>query len=536
MFQKHSAVYLVLLAIAGGLVITSTQAFSAQRVELSREFVPAFPFATLSAENPSLLAAHVAPPLGLGPNNSLFLRRESGAGTPFQNLHYEQMFQNVPVWGERIIVSRDRLTNAIQRLGGAVLRGIAADIPNLKPEISSGAALEKAKNVIRLGSGPGVTTAPSNPVFSDERSRLVVYNRPTDQVAKLSYEVTFFAVRKETGEPTRPVFIIDALTGETLFSYEALTFADGTGPGGNERTTEYFYGPGKQFPSFLVTEVGNGQCSLSNVLVETEDLNNGIDDVGVPFKYPCFNNTKKTINGGYAPMNDAFYFGALIHKMWTDWYDEPPISQKLVMRVHYSNGYEQAYWNGRGIYVGDGMTTFYPLVGLDMLGHEIAHGYTEQHSDLVNYNQSGGINEAFSDMAGEAAEYYNNIMMNHTNPKDPDFMIGETIMKQRPALRNMCSPTDDGRSIASAKDYYDDMPVHHSSGVYNKAFCTLAKRAGWDTRKAFHVFQVANRDFWTPKTNFQNGAEGVRDAAKNLGYPVGDVIGAFAAVDIVISP
>ncbi|MEP0178001.1 MAG: M4 family metallopeptidase [Paraglaciecola sp.] len=55
---------------------------------------------------------------------------------------------------------------------------------------------------------------------------------------------------------------------------------------------------------------------------------------------------------------------------------------------------------------GDGANTFYPLVSLDVSSHEVSHGYTEQNSNLVYSGKSGGLNEAFSDMAGEAAEYY----------------------------------------------------------------------------------------------------------------------------------
>jgi pseudolysin/vibriolysin len=100
----------------------------------------------------------------------------------------------------------------------------------------------------------------------------------------------------------------------------------------------------------------------------------------------------------------------------------------------------------------------------------------------------------------------------------------------------MCEPNKDGESISSAKEYSDSLDVHHSSGVYNKAFCLLAQTNGWNARKAFQVFQVANRDYWTPSTNFQNGAEGVRDAAKDLGFNVADVMKAFARVDIVVPP
>ncbi|WP_336118282.1 M4 family metallopeptidase, partial [Klebsiella pneumoniae] len=73
--------------------------------------------------------------------------------------------------------------------------------------------------------------------------------------------------------------------------------------------------------------------------------------------------------------------------------------------------------------------------------------------------QSGGMNEAFSDMAGEAAEFY----MRGKN----DFLIGYDIKKGSGALRYMDQPSRDGRSIDNASQYYNGIDVHHSSGVYN---------------------------------------------------------------------
>ena len=55
---------------------------------------------------------------------------------------------------------------------------------------------------------------------------------------------------------------------------------------------------------------------------------------------------------------------------------------------------------------GDGQTTFYPLVSLDVTSHEVSHGYTENQSGLVYADMSGGMNEAYSDISGEAAEFY----------------------------------------------------------------------------------------------------------------------------------
>ncbi len=58
---------------------------------------------------------------------------------------------------------------------------------------------------------------------------------------------------------------------------------------------------------------------------------------------------------------------------------------------------------------GDGASYFYPLVSLDVSAHEVSHGFIEQNSNLIYSGQSGGINEAFSDMAGEAAEFYSEV-------------------------------------------------------------------------------------------------------------------------------
>ena len=74
--------------------------------------------------------------------------------------------------------------------------------------------------------------------------------------------------------------------------------------------------------------------------------------------------------------------------------------------------------------------------------------------------------------------------------------------------------------------------MHYTSGVYNKAFCTLAKTSGWDTKKAFQVFARANANYWTASSTFNQGACGVETAATDLGYTKADVTSAFTAVGV----
>src|SRR5690606_24866193 len=139
------------------------------------------------------------------------------------------------------------------------------------------------------------------------------------------------------------------------------------------------------------------------------------------------------------------------------------------LKVHFGSNYENAFWYNNAMYFGDGGTYFYPLVSLDVTAHEVSHGYTEQNSDLDYENMPGGINEAFSDIAGEAVEFYSR--------GSNDFLIGADIAKHPGlggALRFMEDPTLDGASIADALEYYDGLDVHFSSGVYNRAFFLLA--------------------------------------------------------------
>jgi PKD repeat protein len=258
--------------------------------------------------------------------------------------------------------------------------------------------------------------------------------------------------------------------------------------------------------------------------VRTVDLNH--DTIGdTTFSYTCYENTHKEINGAYCPLNDAQYFGQMAYDLYKDWYGFSPLPFKLTLKCHYGVNHENAYWLDNSMVFGDGADILYPLVSLDVVSHEICHGFIIFNSDLILDGQSGGINESFCDMAGEAAKFY----MRGTN----DFMPGYDVVKDpNGAIRYMYDPPLDGISIDHVDDYYEGMDVHHSCGVFSKAFWLIATTPGWDMHMAFDIFVKANLDYWTPSTNFQQGAEGARYAATDYGYPCRSVANAFAQVGI----
>ncbi len=148
-------------------------------------------------------------------------------------------------------------------------------------------------------------------------------------------------------------------------------------------------------------------------------------------------------------------------------------------RVHYGNGYNNAFWDDNCFCMtygdGDG-SQMGPLVGLDVAGHEMSHGVTSTTAGLEYSGESGGLNEATSDIFGTLVEFYAN------NSSDPgDWLIGENIVRAGfggDALRYMDQPSKDGASADCWDSSVGDLDVHYSSGVANHFAYLLAEGSG----------------------------------------------------------
>lgn len=494
---KHASVWLALIGLVG---VTTAHAADVQKLRAQN----------LGATPSNQLAAR----LGLSADNSFVARQATKTVRGTQVVRMQQYYKGVPVYGHSIAVEQDASGNSLSA-DGSLLQNAQVDLSSVTPRLSTAQALSSLRAT--KGFLPTTAQAPRN-----ERADLYVYPDESGR-ARLVY-LTSYVV--DSPSPSRPTAIIDANTGQVIKQWEGLTNADATGPGGNAKTGKYNYGT--DYPYLNVTQSGTS-CSFQNAYVKTYNMNHATSGSGTLWSFTCSNSDEADVNGAYAPINDAHHFGGVVHDMYQAWFGAPPLNQVLLMRVHYGTSYENAFWDGTAMSFGDGASTFYPLVSLDVTGHEISHGFTEQHSNLAYSGQSGGMNEAFSDMAGEAAEFFDRNGQN-------DFLVGAEIFKSSSgALRYMCNPTQDGASIDNAANYYNGLDVHYSSGVYNKAFCLLAKTSGWDTKKAFEVFEGANAVYWTATSTFVDGACGVEKAAVDKGYTKADVTAAFAGVGVSCS-
>lgn len=464
----------------------------------------------------------------------------------FNNTYHQrmqQMYQGVEVVGGNAVIHSKQANGfaaSKATVNGTVYHNLESDL-GAKPQNKAELALNSLISNYKQSK------------ISEKTSTLVVYIDNKNQ-AHWAYKVSFLA-QDGKSIPKRPSSFIDAKTMQPLLSWDDIKTlkhpAFGIGYGGNKRTGKYSYDGAAD--SYALLEISRNdeksKCFMETELVKVVDMEGDYSSNNRAMKFDCeeeyAENTFYTgndgdgfdkKNGAYSPSNDALYLGYVINNMYKQWYNADALQHRdgspmqVVMRVHYGSKYQNAFWDGKQMTYGDGGSMMYPLVSMGVGAHEISHGFTQQHSDLAYYGQSGGMNESFSDMAAMGAIFYS-----FNESKEPSFKIGDRIMKKDSgydALRYMDKPSKDGRSIDSATDYRSGLDVHYSSGVFNRMFYLIATSEGWNTRKAFDVMVKANSDYWTSNEKFQSGACGVISATQDYKYPVADVEAAAKKVGL----
>ncbi len=204
--------------------------------------------------------------------------------------------------------------------------------------------------------------------------------------------------------------------------------------------------------------------------------------------------------------------------------------EKLVSNVHIGNNYVNAFWDGKQMNYGDGDgRTAGPLTTLDIAGHEITHGLTERTAGLIYRGESGGLNEAFSDIMGTGVEWY---ASQKNSAVKFDWAVGEdawtpTNGDPNDALRYMDDPTKDKYSVDHYSNYPKQTEVHGSSGIANNAFYLLANGGtnrtskqtvdgGIGMEKSLKVYYRALAHYMTPNTTFSQARDATIKAATDL--------------------
>ena len=372
-------------------------------------------------------------------------------------LRKKQLHYGIPVYGQSVVVDLSK-QGVAKAVDGQVLTGIESDIGSTLPMINAKQAVDIAKSQHK-----GIAAA----TIRDPHTELVIW-LDDQQSARLIYKIDFLQTKGMA--PSRPITLVDAKSGELLEQWEGIAFLEAEGPGGNEKSGRYYFGSNTQYGGFQV----NPYCQMDSENVVTLNMNNQ-QSSGQIHQFSCSDNNGvnvnnyRAVNGAYAPMNDAHYFGQRVFDMYQDWLNTRPIKQKLTMRVHYGSNYGNAFWDGRQMTFGDGNQSMYPLATWDVIAHEVSHGFTEQNSGLEYRGMSGGMNESFSDVAAAALSEYVHGSFN--------WKMGEHVMKHSDAMRYFIQPSQDGVSIDHVNQYYNGIDVHHSFWHFQYKRFTIYQQA-----------------------------------------------------------
>ncbi|MEW2496797.1 M4 family metallopeptidase [Streptomyces nodosus] len=462
-------------------------------------------------------ASDTAQEIGLGAEEQLVVKDVVKDVDGTVHTRYERTYAGLPVLGGDLIVHTSKSGKAagVTRASKGALK-----VASLTPKIAASKAETQALSAAKAD-GSEKTSADSAP-------RKVIW--AGDGTPVLAYE-TVVGGLQDDGTPNQLHVITDAATGAKLFEYQGIETGTGkTLYSGTVSLTTTL--SGSTYQLYDTTRGGH----------KTNNLAGGTSGTGT-----LFTNTTDVWGTGTASSSvndqtaaaDAAYGAQATWDFYKNTFGRNGIKNNGVgaySRVHYGNNYVNAFWDDSCFCMtyGDGSGNTHPLTSLDVAGHEMSHGVTAATAKLNYSGESGGLNEATSDIFGTGVEFYAN------NASDPgDYLIGEkiNINGNGTPLRYMDKPSKDGGSADYWSSSVGSKDVHYSSGVANHFFYLLSEGSGSKTvngvsynsptydgstvtgigrDKALQIWYKALTTYMTSTTNYKAARTATLNAASAL--------------------
>ncbi|MGV9290592.1 M4 family metallopeptidase [Streptomyces sp. NPDC003719] len=408
-------------------------------------------------------AAATARELGLGPDERLVAKDVLIDTDGARHVRYDRTYDGLDVLGGDLVVhlaESGRITGSDLAHQGAI--EVARTTPKLTAADASAKAVKHAKHVKKAKAG-------------SKDSTLVVY--AAGKIPVLAYRSTVTGAG-ETGPASREAVIVDAASGALLDQYELHQTVTGTGNGVTVGQV-----------SIETTQTGSGYTL-------TDAAHGGTivyDSYNSPQSNPrqnarAFSKTSNTWGNGTASSRESAAVDASygLAKTW-DYY-KSSFNRSGIRNdgrgapayVHVDNSLVNAFYDDNCfcMYFGDGSSQNgnTPVTAVDVAGHEMSHGVTAATANLNYSGESGGLNEATSDIFGTMVEFYAN------NAADPgDYYIGEKLNMSSGYLRRMDNPSADGNSLSCWNSGAGSVDVHYSSGIANHFFYLAGEGTGAKT-------------------------------------------------------
>ncbi|MFF0382206.1 M4 family metallopeptidase [Streptomyces sp. NPDC004286] len=520
LYARHKRTTLAIAtAVAAGALLTTGLSSSAN----AENKTPAGAPTLLSASARTTLiqqaqsdAPETAQHIGLGAQEKLVVRDVVKDVDGTVHTRYERTYAGLPVLGGDLVVHTAKSGKAE---GVTKATNAAIKVASLTAQVTPAKAEQQAVGAAKtLGSAK--TEA--------DGARKVIWAGSGKPV--LAYE-TVVGGLQDDGTPNQLHVITDAATGKKLYEYQGIE----TGTGKTLYSGTVTLTTTKSGSTYQLTDGtrgGHKTYNLARGTSGTGSLFTDADDV-------WGTGTASSSSTDQTAAADAAYGAQATWDFYKNTFGRSGIKNNGVgaySRVHYGNQYVNAFWDDSCFCMtyGDGSGNNHPLTSLDVAGHEMSHGVTSNTAGLNYSGESGGLNEATSDIFGTGVEFYAN------SASDPgDYLIGEkiNINGDGTPLRYMDKPSKDGGSADYWSSTVGNKDVHYSSGVANHFFYLLSEGSGAKTingvsynsptsngstvtgigrAKALQIWYKALTTYMTSTTNYKAARTATLNAASAL--------------------
>ncbi|MEO6323034.1 MAG: M4 family metallopeptidase [Thermoanaerobaculia bacterium] len=436
-----------LVLIAGTALTLAPSALAEQKRDLDRDAAAGVAVRHLQGQRAAMRLPDVT---------GFSARQLEGDDLGQTHVRVDQLYRGVKVFEGELIVHLNEMNDVLDVTDDAH-RGIAVDVA---PTISEGDAIAVAHRDL----------APMGAYNVDPTSELVVF-RTEAGADVLAYHV--HTELENLFELEHTDFMIDARSGAVVKSWDSLETTAASGSGKSQYSGTVALSTNSISGGYELRDMsrGTGGNTTRNFAHKTSGSTTIYTDAdnawGDSANYVEGSST--TAANGETAAVDAHYG---LQKTW-DYFKVTHgrngidnAGTATSNRVHYSNSYDNAFWSDSCFCMtyGDG-SGFTTLTAIDVAGHEMTHGVTSRTARLTYSGESGGLNEASSDIFGTMVEYYARGTGNYT--------IGEQLRST--PLRYMYKPSLDGKSPNCYTSSIGSLNVHYSSGVANRFFYILAE-------------------------------------------------------------
>lgn len=443
---------------------------------------------------------------------------------------FQQTYKGIPIVGAEYILHQ-RAKHPLKG-NGNLIRGFAKDD---KPAITGDIALQSAlktldakkyawedaslEKMLKEQKGKEATFMPQ-PV-------LVYYADPsTDGEDPSSYQLVYAMTVFATEPMSNQQFYVSAQTGEVVRSYNLLhetnTPATGTTSyNGTQSFTSFFTGS-----NYVLRETDR---QGSGTAIATYDMNNSTNfSTAVDFQNigTDWQNNEPVGVQGHWSLEKTFDYYWMVHGRNS--YDNS--GGAITAYLNYGVNYNNASWSPithTMLFGGGDNVTKTSWASLDVVAHELTHGVTELSAGLVYLNESGALNESFSDIFGALVEY-------HVEGSAGDWLVSEDVTIDGSGIRSMSNPNafNDPDTYHGTYWIYSDIDnggVHTNSGVQNHWFYLLSD-GGSGTNDHGNSFSLAGigketaaaiayrnlTQYLTADSRYADAREGALSAAEDL--------------------